>query len=155
MKKTDFYQSKEWAELKRKAYKRYGRQCMATGLTEKDGITLSVDHIKPRSKAPHLALKLSNVQVLELGLNKTKSNRANWDFRPWQWKLYYRIIKMTKDITITTIGVAFLFLLAMTEPWFYSLVQSQHNVIAPHAVIVFEFLLNIFESLNLFIKSLF
>ena len=74
-----FYSSKEWAAIKVRVYERYGRRCMATGLTEDDGITLSVDKIKPRSTHPHLALKLSNMQVLELGLNKTKSNRAEWE----------------------------------------------------------------------------
>jgi len=93
---TDFYSSPEWSALKKKAYKRYGRRCQATGLTEKDGITLSVDHVKSRSKWPHLALKLSNVQILELGLNKTKSNRANWDWRPLHWRAWYGFIALAK-----------------------------------------------------------
>jgi len=103
----NFYSSPEWSALKKKAYKRYGRKCAATGLTEKDGITLSVDHVLPRSKAPHLALKLSNVQVLELGLNKTKSNRANWDFRPVHWRLWYWAIKWIKRaLVVVIVGVA-------------------------------------------------
>jgi len=102
----EFYSSKEWRKLKERAYKRYGRKCMATGLTEKDGITLSVDKIIPRSKAPHLALKLSNVQVLELGLNKTKSNRANWDFRPLRWKFYYFSIRWIKRLLVAlSVGI--------------------------------------------------
>jgi hypothetical protein len=100
---TDFYQSKEWAALKKKVYARYGRSCMATGLTEKDGITLSVDHVKPRSKHPHLALKLSNMQVLELGLNKTKGARIVKDWRPLRWKAYYIVIRVIKLLCIPAI----------------------------------------------------
>jgi len=100
---VDFYSSPEWSALKKKAYKRYGRRCQATGLTEKDGITLSVDHVKSRSKWPHLALKLSNVQILELGLNKTKSNRANWDWRPLHWRIYYQAIKWFKRLIMCSV----------------------------------------------------
>ena len=93
---NDFYQSKEWAALKKKVYARYGRVCMATGLKESDGVTLSIDHIVPRSKAPKLALKLSNMQVLELGLNKTKGARIVKDWRPRRWRFYYFVIRVIK-----------------------------------------------------------
>lgn len=108
---TDFYSSAEWSALKKKAYKRYGRRCQATGLTEKDGITLSVDHVKSRSKWPHLALKLSNVQILELGLNKTKSNRANWDWRPLHWRAYYQAVKWVKRLLVALLAVSLALLL--------------------------------------------
>ena len=55
-------------------------------------LELSIDHIKPRSKYPHLALRLSNVQVLELGLNKTKGARIVKDWRPLKWKAYYILL---------------------------------------------------------------
>lgn len=109
MSSGDFYASKEWVALKKKAYRRYGRRCMATGLTEKDGITLSVDHVKSRSKHAHLALKLSNMQILEIGLNKTKSNRADWDFRPLRWKAYYFSIRWIKRLLLVgfTVGASY------------------------------------------------
>lgn len=93
MSNDDFYQSDAWRSLTKKVYKRYGRQCQATGLKEKDGITLSIDHIKPRARYPKLALSMSNLQVLELGLNKTKGLRE-WDFRPRRWRLYYKFKKL-------------------------------------------------------------
>ena len=80
---------------------------MATGLTEKDGVTLSVDHIKPRSKRPELALKLSNVQILELGLNKTKGARIVKDWRPLRWKAYYSLIRILK-LALSVMFTAFL-----------------------------------------------
>ena len=103
---ADFYQSTEWKALRKKAFKRYGHRCHATGLTEKDGITLSIDHIKPRSKYPHLALKLSNVQVLELGLNKTKGARIVKDWRPLKWKAYYIILRVLKT-SLLVIALSF------------------------------------------------
>ena len=117
---TDFYQSKEWQALRKKAFKRYGHRCHATGLTEKDGITLSIDHIRPRSKAPHLALKLSNVQVLELGLNKTKGARIVKDWRPLKWKAYYIIIKWIKRVLLSSLFLLCCLWLDCANPGAYS-----------------------------------
>lgn len=96
---TDFYQSKEWAALKKKVYARYGRKCHVTGWTEADGITLSIDHIKPRKKFPKLELVMENMQVMELGLNKIKSDRimSKSDYRPLRWKFYYLVIRLIKS----------------------------------------------------------
>jgi hypothetical protein len=91
-----FYQSPQWKKAKERAYKRYGRRCMATGLTEKDGIVLSVDKIKPRSKWPHLALKLSNHQILWLELNRIKSDKYIFDARPLFWRWYYKAQALLK-----------------------------------------------------------
>ncbi len=102
----EFYASKEWAALKKRVYNRYGRRCMATGLTEKDGITLSVDKIYPRSKYPGLALKMSNMQVMMLQINQVKGDRIIKDFRPFRWKLYYWIIDKTKLVLLALLIVA-------------------------------------------------
>ena len=111
----NFYNSQQWRELKRKAFKRYGRKCQATGLTEKDGIVLSVDHIKPRSKRPDLALKLSNVQILELGLNKTKGARIVKDWRPLKWRVYYGFLLFVKRLVyaLLTIGLSVILILCI------------------------------------------
>lgn len=111
----EFYASKEWADLKKKVYKRYGRRCMATGLTEEDGITLSVDKIYPRSDYPHLALKMSNMQVIELGLNKTKGKRIIKDWRPLKWRIYYFIIRLAKALGVTLILLLTLFLVGQAS----------------------------------------
>ena len=130
----DFYQSKEWVALKKKVYKRYGRRCMATQWTEKDGITLSIDHIKPRLKYPRLALSMSNMQVLELGLNKTKSDRIISDFRPLRWRLYY------KSKWLLLLGLCY----AVATP-------STHEVINAVILLIQPFL----KSLNLALISVY
>lgn len=104
---TDPRKTKEWDRLKIKVYARYGRKCMATGLEEKDGVILSVDHIKPVKTHPHLALKLSNLQILELGLNKTKGARIVKDWRPLQWRFYYLSIRVIK-VGLVIAGIGYL-----------------------------------------------
>ncbi|RYZ77711.1 MAG: hypothetical protein EOP05_00795 [Proteobacteria bacterium] len=42
---------------------------------------MHVDHIKPRSKYPHLELEFSNLQVLCRQCNFGKSNKYEDDFR--------------------------------------------------------------------------
>jgi len=73
-----FYQSREWQELRYKVLKKYGRRCMCCGTTK--GV-IQVDHIKPRSKYPMLALVQSNLQVLCRDCNLGKSNIDETDFR--------------------------------------------------------------------------
>lgn len=73
-----FYDSREWRELRYSAIKKYGRKCMACLSTEK---TIHVDHIKPRSKFPDLALELSNLQILCADCNLGKSNKDATDWR--------------------------------------------------------------------------
>ncbi|RYZ77144.1 MAG: HNH endonuclease [Proteobacteria bacterium] len=43
--------------------------------------SMHVDHIKPRSKYPHLELEFSNIQVLCPPCNFGKSNKYEDDFR--------------------------------------------------------------------------
>ena len=94
---SDIHNDPRWAKLRDRAYRRYGRVCMATGETS----GLNVDHIKPASKFPHLAFKLSNVQILHEGINKAKSDSYMWDFRPYKWKLYYKLVTTIKVIAVT------------------------------------------------------
>ena len=115
MTEEEFYQSDAWRAMTRKVYKRYGRKCHGTGLTEKDGITLSVDHIKPRSRYPRLALDISNLQVLQLGLNKTKGLRE-WNFLPLKWRIYYKLKKLLKTLIIAVLVFLALAVIQATRP---------------------------------------
>lgn len=77
----DFHSSKEWRELRYITLRRYGFKCMACG-SAPPNVVLHVDHIKPRSKYPELALELSNLQVLCEDCNLGKSNHTEDDLRP-------------------------------------------------------------------------
>lgn len=74
-----FYVSREWLKLKYKVLKTYGKECMCCGRTEGQ---LHVDHIKPRSKYPHLQMDFDNLQVLCRDCNFGKGNHDETDFRP-------------------------------------------------------------------------
>ncbi|WP_374759367.1 HNH endonuclease [Dyadobacter fanqingshengii] len=56
-------------------------------------VELHVDHIKPRSNYPRLALKLTNLQILCKACNLGKSNLYKDDWRPRDWKTMIRIFK--------------------------------------------------------------
>lgn len=73
-----FFQRHDWRMLRYDALKRYGRLCALCGETEG---RMHVDHIKPRSLHPELALVFDNLQVLCEACNLGKSNRDDTDFR--------------------------------------------------------------------------
>lgn len=75
---SGFYASWEWKKARYEILKKYNPICMLCGSTEK----IVVDHIKPKSKFPELALDLDNLQVLCDCCNKGKSNDDYTDFRP-------------------------------------------------------------------------
>ena len=66
-----FYESREWRELRFQILNSHGRRCNLCHSTEG---TFHVDHIKPRSKYPHLELTPSNLQVLCEDCNLGKSD---------------------------------------------------------------------------------
>lgn len=74
-----FYESDAWLRLRYQTLIRYGRVCMLcrTAIGE-----MHVDHIKPRSKHPELALDPENLQVLCRACNIGKSNTDETDLRP-------------------------------------------------------------------------
>ncbi len=76
-----FLDSYEWANLRMMALKKYGGTCMCCGQSRLDGITLNVDHIKPRLTHPELALDINNLQILCSMCNKGK---GNWDETDWR-----------------------------------------------------------------------
>lgn len=77
----NFYLSPEWRKLKYQAFLRYGNSCNCCGRSRKfHNIVLHVDHIKPRSKFPDLALEISNLQILceECNLAKSNTDQTKW-----------------------------------------------------------------------------
>lgn len=76
--KENFYRSRAWLDLRYRTLRDYGKKCMACGAT---GVTMHVDHIKPKSIYPELALDPNNMQVLCEDCNRGKSNRYEDDFR--------------------------------------------------------------------------
>lgn len=76
-----FYESREWRELRYSALLRNDGKCELCGAGKHDGIRLHVDHIKPRSLFPDLALSASNLQVLCEDCNLGKSNKDDTDWR--------------------------------------------------------------------------
>lgn len=80
-KRDPFYESPEWLKLRYETLKRVGRKCLVCGKGPAEAV-LHVDHIKPRSIHPELALDPDNLQVLCSDCNLGKSNRDEVDWRP-------------------------------------------------------------------------
>lgn len=76
----NFYRSMEWRQLRYLALRNSGG-CNCCGAKASDGVKLHVDHIKPRSKYPELALSLDNIQVLCEDCNIGK---GSWDSTDWR-----------------------------------------------------------------------
>ena len=78
--KKDFIDSRSWKILRYQAFEKYGNRCQCCGARPSDDITLHVDHIKPKSTHPELALDLNNLQILCEDCNVGKINQwdTNW-----------------------------------------------------------------------------
>lgn len=77
-----FLSSWEWRTLRYKILQKYGRRCMCCGASPDDGETvIHVDHIKPRSSHPDLALDEENLQILCGVCNQGKGAWDETDFR--------------------------------------------------------------------------
>lgn len=76
-----FFNSREWLSIRYEAFAKCGSSCLVCGRNRKHGITLHIDHIKPRSKYPELALDPNNLQVLCKDCNIGKSNKDEIDWR--------------------------------------------------------------------------
>lgn len=77
-----FYESPAWLRLRYAILTHYGPTCMTCGATRADGAVIQVDHIKPTSRYPELALDAANLQVLCSTCNLGKSNTNETDWRP-------------------------------------------------------------------------
>lgn len=73
-----FFISKEWRKLRYRALTLYGHKCACCKTTK--GV-MHVDHIKPRSRYPELALEFDNLQILCESCNLGKSNLDETDWR--------------------------------------------------------------------------
>lgn len=76
-----FYQTPEWRGLRYATLEKYGNKCQACGRSPNNGTIIHVDHIKPRSYYPELALDPDNLQILCEDCNIGKSNRFKKDWR--------------------------------------------------------------------------
>ena len=82
---VEFFTSDEWRKLRVRVLEKYGCSCMMCGRSPmQHRIVIHVDHIKPRSKYPELALEYSNLQLLCEDCNIGKGNRYETDWRPDQ-----------------------------------------------------------------------
>lgn len=77
--KQKFYQSEEWKTLKEFTKDIFINECFKCGSTE----NIQVDHIKPISISPWLALNPKNIQILCKKCNDEKSNMNSnrYEFR--------------------------------------------------------------------------
>lgn len=80
--KASFYDSRAWKILRYHAIEQHGNKCHCCGASPSDGITIHVDHIKPRSKHPELSLDITNLQILCEDCNTAKLNQWYTDWRP-------------------------------------------------------------------------
>lgn len=82
-KTTSFYLTDEWRKLRYRVLRKYKARCMCCGRNRQEhGVTIHVDHIKPRSKFPKLELDFNNLQILCEDCNLGKSNIDQTDWRP-------------------------------------------------------------------------
>ena|SRR6266581_6503082 len=79
--RSDFLESRDWLDLRYRALKKHGGSCQLCGSRGSEDNPIQVDHIKPRSTHPHLALAEDNLQVLCKACNFGKSNRDDTDWR--------------------------------------------------------------------------
>ena len=77
-----FLKSADWRRLRYLALKQADGRCTACGASAKDGVSLHVDHIKPRYSHPELALCMDNLQILceDCNLGKGAWDQTEWNF---------------------------------------------------------------------------
>lgn len=75
-KREIFLRTIEWLEVRQIVLGYYGRKCQKCGSINK----IQVDHVKPRSIYPELALDIMNLQILCWPCNKAK-NTQTVDYR--------------------------------------------------------------------------
>jgi len=80
--KKDFLDSRAWKILRYQVFEKYGNRCQCCGARPSDDITLHVDHIKPKSTHPEIALDLNNLQVLCEDCNVGKINQWDTNWKP-------------------------------------------------------------------------
>jgi 5-methylcytosine-specific restriction endonuclease McrA len=77
----NFLKSQDWLELRYEVIRECGATCVVCGRRATPGNPIQVDHIKPRSTHPWLALDKNNLQVMCRDDNMGKGNRDCIDWR--------------------------------------------------------------------------
>lgn len=77
----DFYDSAAWLRVRYQVLLRRNACCDCCGARGSFSNPLQVDHVKPRSKFPQLALEISNLQILCRDCNFGK---GAWDQTDWR-----------------------------------------------------------------------
>lgn len=77
----NFYKSLEWRSLRYQVLKNCNGRCQLCGASQHDGVRIHVDHIKPRSTHPQLALVITNLQCMCSDCNIGK---GGWDDTDWR-----------------------------------------------------------------------
>jgi 5-methylcytosine-specific restriction endonuclease McrA len=80
VKSPAFYQSRAWQHIRYTALKAARGRCQCCGRSSASA-TLHVDHIRPRSRVPHLALVSANLQVL---CDDCNMGKGTWDETDWR-----------------------------------------------------------------------
>lgn len=78
---ASFYRSKAWLALRYEVLCESDGVCKLCGTTKAHGSRMVVDHIKPRSKYPELALDRTNLRLICSPCNMGKGSRDETDFR--------------------------------------------------------------------------
>jgi hypothetical protein len=77
-----FFNSNTWKRLRFEVLAERSGCCDLCGRSYREhGVALEVDHIKPRSRFPSLAMDKDNLQILCFDCNRSKSNRDTTDWR--------------------------------------------------------------------------
>lgn len=76
-----FYSTPEWKRARYSALVKHGNSCQCCGRSPKQGVVIHVDHVKPKSIYPELALDANNLQILCSECNEAKSNIDETDWR--------------------------------------------------------------------------
>lgn len=77
----DFYSTEEWRRLRYRVLRKSDGRCTLCGRSKPEhGVTLHVDHIKPRVHWPELAMVETNLQVLcaDCNLGKGATDQRDW-----------------------------------------------------------------------------
>ena len=77
----EFLQTREWKELRYRAFLKYGNRCVVCGRSARQGAVLNMDHIKPRKTLPHLVLDIRNFQP---ACSDCNTGKGNWDSTDWR-----------------------------------------------------------------------
>jgi 5-methylcytosine-specific restriction endonuclease McrA len=94
----DFYNSQLWRKARYQALRNCNGRCTLCG-TPPGKYSLHVDHIKPRSLRPDLALDPANLQVLCRDCNLGKSNTDSID-----WRVRHRVEQVEGEWSDYRIG---------------------------------------------------